>query len=523
MMTRERAENRAQMEIISLEDMVPENHLVRKLEAAIDWNFIYDLVEPLYCEDNGRPSLDPVTLIKLPILQYMFGIRSMRQTVAEAEVNTAYRWFLGLGLQDKVPHFSTFSKNYTRRFKDTDLFEQIFQRILRECMEEGLVDPSVAFVDSTHVKARANGKKYRDEIAREQAHWYAEELAEEIQKDREAHGKKPLKDLEEIEEELSEGFESDESENNEAEEDNEHNDPPGGAGKPNKNTSKKKLARQKKEKHRKISKIDPDSGWFHKGEHKQVFAYSVQTACDHNGIILGYSVNPGNENDGRTFKSLMEKLKHLPIGLVVGDTAYKTPAIAKYLHDQGIGLLSTYSRPKTKDGFFKKSDFVYDEYHDCYLCPENQVLSYRTTNREGYQEFRSDPKVCANCPSRGMCTENRKYEKTVTRHVWQAYLEEAEENRYTYGTKDWYPVRKETIERDFAVAKEYHGFRYTQQYGKVRMEMKSALTFACLNLKKLANVRWKNRIFAYFFPSFLLKIRLTHLCKPGLSTVWQPL
>ena len=128
MMTRERAENRAQMEIISLEDMVPENHLVRKLEAAIDWNFIYDLVEPLYCEDNGRPSLDPVTLIKLPVLQYMFGIRSMRQTVAEAEVNTAYRWFLGLGLQDKVPHFSTFSKNYTRRFKDTDLFEQIFQR-----------------------------------------------------------------------------------------------------------------------------------------------------------------------------------------------------------------------------------------------------------------------------------------------------------------------------------------------------------------------------------------------------------
>ena len=89
MMTRERAENRAQMEIISLEDMVPENHLVRKLEAAIDWNFIYDLVEPLYCEDNGRPSLDPVTLIKLPILQYMFSIHSMRQTDAEAEVNNA--------------------------------------------------------------------------------------------------------------------------------------------------------------------------------------------------------------------------------------------------------------------------------------------------------------------------------------------------------------------------------------------------------------------------------------------------
>ena len=153
--------------MVSLEDLVPKEHLVRKLEAAIDWSFIYEFVEPLYSEDNGRPSLDPVTLIKLPILQYMFGIRSMRRTVQEAEENNAYRWFLGLGMQDKAPHFTTFSKNYTRRFQDTDLFEQIFQRILKECVEAGLVDPSVVFVDSTHVKARANGKKYEDKIVEE--------------------------------------------------------------------------------------------------------------------------------------------------------------------------------------------------------------------------------------------------------------------------------------------------------------------------------------------------------------------
>ena len=518
MMTRERTDSRAQIEIISLEDMVPENHLVRKLEAAIDWNFIYDMVEPLYCEDNGRPSLDPVTLIKLPILQYMFGIRSMRQTVAEAEVNNAYRWFLGLGLQDKVPHFSTFSKNYTRRFKDTDLFEQIFQHILKECMEEGLVDATVVFADSTHVKSRANAKKYRDEIAKEQALWYAEELAKEIQKDREAHGKKPLKDLTEANDEETDEAIEEEPEIEESEDEDDTNQP-GGAGKPNKNTSKKKAARRKKEKHRKVSKSDPESGWFRKGEHKHVFAYSVQTACDHHGIILGYSVNPGNENDARTFKSLMDKLEWLPISLFVGDTAYKTPAIAKYLHDRGIGLLSTYNRPKTKEGFFGKNEFVYDEYHDCYICPENQILSYRTTNRDGYQEFKSDGCVCEHCPSRGKCTENKKFEKTVTRHVWQEFLDEAEENRFTHGTKDWYPVRKETIERDFAVAKEFHGFRYTQQFGKARMEMKSALTFACLNLKKLANVRWNTRIFTAIYYYFTHKTRLTSTHKSGLSTV----
>ena len=132
MMTRDAAKSREQVQFVSLDDLVPKDHLVRKLENAIDWSFIYELVEETYSTDNGRPSLDPVTLIKLPILQYMFGIRSMRQTVREVEVNNAYRWFLGLDLQDPVPHFSTLGKNYTRRFKDTDLFEQIIQRILSE-------------------------------------------------------------------------------------------------------------------------------------------------------------------------------------------------------------------------------------------------------------------------------------------------------------------------------------------------------------------------------------------------------
>ena len=469
------------MEMLSLDDLVPKDHLVRKIEAAIDWSFIYDLVEPLYCDDNGRPSLDPVTLIKLPILQYMFGIRSMRRTVQDVQTDAAYRWFLGLGWQDPVPHFTTFSKNYTRRFKDTGLFEQIFQPILSECFAEKMVDPSVVFVDSTHVKARANGKKYHDEIAQEQALWYAGELAEEIQKDREAHGKGLLKDL--------------------TAPDDENDEHPPKSGSPNKNTSKKKQARLKKERHRKVSASDPESGWFRKGEHKHVFAYSVQTACDRHGVILGSSVHPGNENDGRTVKALLDKLEGFPIELVVGDTAYKTPAIARLLNSQGRELLSTYSRPQTQYGFFPKYEYVYDEQYDCYLCPENEVLHYHTTNRDGYKEYCSAPNICEHCPHLAHCTASKTHIKTVTRHVWAEYVERAEENRYTCDLKEWYPHRKETIERDFAQAKELHGFRYTQMYGKARMEMKSALTFACMNLKKLAKKRWKER---HFYLSFRL-------------------
>ena len=126
---------REQIQMFCIDDLVPGEHLLRKIEKAIDWSFIYELVKDKYSEDKGRPSIDPVTLIKIPMIQYLYGIRSMRQTIKEIEVNLAYRWFLGLDITDKVPHFTTFGKNYTRRFKDTDLFEQIFARILEECFK----------------------------------------------------------------------------------------------------------------------------------------------------------------------------------------------------------------------------------------------------------------------------------------------------------------------------------------------------------------------------------------------------
>jgi transposase len=102
-------------------------------------------VKDVYSE-VGRPSIDPVILIKLIFIQYTFGIRSMRQTIAEVETNMVYRWFLGYGFNDKVPHFSTFGKNYERRFKDTDLFEQIFYRISRRQLIRNLLVPNTSLL-----------------------------------------------------------------------------------------------------------------------------------------------------------------------------------------------------------------------------------------------------------------------------------------------------------------------------------------------------------------------------------------
>ncbi|MCM2981064.1 transposase, partial [Niallia circulans] len=159
MMTRNNNSERDQLEVIAIDQLVPQDHLVRKIESAIDFSFIYPLVEKLY-STLGRPSIDPVVLIKMTFIQYVFGIRSMRQTIKEIETNVAYRWFLGFGFYTEVPHFSTFGKNYERRFKETDLFEQIFYRILKEITDKGLLSADHVFIDSTHVKASANKRKF---------------------------------------------------------------------------------------------------------------------------------------------------------------------------------------------------------------------------------------------------------------------------------------------------------------------------------------------------------------------------
>ena len=480
-----------QIQMVSIEQLVPQDHILRKIDAAIDFDFIYDLVEERYCPDNGRPSIDPVVLIKIAVIQYMFGIKSMRQTIKEIEVNIAYRWFLGLDFYDKVPHFSTFGKNYKRRFEGIDLFEQIFQEILMQCMKNDLVSTDEIFVDATHVKAAASRKKSKKIlVAKKNARFYDDMLREEINADRAAHGKNPLKDKCFSEQELSD--------------DNDDDTPSSGAT-PSRSSSDVK--------EKKVSTTDPESGWFHKGEHKEVFAYAVEAACDKNGWILDYTVHPGNEHDSKTFPHLYEKLKKLNQKYIIADAGYKTPAIAKMLIDNGITPVMPYTAPKTKDGFFKKYEYVYDEYNDTYICPGNQMLKYSTTNRDGYREYKSNSQICMNCPYLNQCTLSKTHQKVITRHIWQDYMDICEDIRHTTGMKDMYAHRKETIERCFGTAKEHHGMRYTQQIGNEKMRMKVGMTFACLNMKKLARLLWKKENYDNIFRNmlkYLLKTQLTY-------------
>lgn len=446
MLTKQDKSHREQVEIISLDALVPKDHLVRKIDATIDFDFIYERVEDMYSDEVGRPSIDPVVLFKIVFIQYIFGIRSMRQTIKEIETNIAYRWFLGFGLSDKVPHFTTFGKNYARRFEGSKIFEHIFNQILKQAIESGCVKAEEVFIDGTHVKASANKNKRIKVLIKEEGRLYTSLLEDEINAIREEEGLKPLKKKEKIQQ---------------------------------KTINK--------------SPVDPDCGLFYKSEHERMFCYNVNTACDRHGFVLGVHVSAGNVHDSRNFVPLFNQVKSIfpQMNTAIADAGYITPHIAKHCFENDVTPILPYKRPMTKKGFFKKYEYVYDEYYDEYICPNNHILKYRRTDRNGYRIYSSNPQVCKECKYLSQCTQSKQCQKTITRHIWSKYLEEANHIRHTPKGKSLYSKRSQTIERVFADFKEKHGMRYTNYRGKEKVLNEAMLAFACMNMKKLANWKWK--------------------------------
>ena len=177
-----------ELEMVSLESLVPQDHLLRKIEAVIDFSFIHDRVAGLYCPDNGRPALDPTLMFKALFIGYLFGVRSERQLVREIEVNVAYRWFLRLKLTDPVFDASTLSQNRRRRFNDTSVAQDIFDHIVEQAIGHGLVDGTVLYTDSTHLKANANKGKYDLAVVAKSRSDYWDALDAAIEGGRVAHG-----------------------------------------------------------------------------------------------------------------------------------------------------------------------------------------------------------------------------------------------------------------------------------------------------------------------------------------------
>ncbi len=134
----------------------------------------------------------------------------------------------------------------------------------------------------------------------------------------------------------------------------------------------------------------------------------------------------------------------------------------------------------------RKSKFVYDGAVDGYRCPEGQLLTYATTDRNGYRHYRSDPAICGDCPLLASCTSNAGAERTITRHVWADARERTDTHRLTPWGKAIYKRRKETVERSFADAKQLHGHRYAGFRGLIKVKWQCLLAASAQNIKKIA-------------------------------------
>lgn len=145
------SENRAernQMEFFCIDSFVSEDHLLRKIEEAVDFSKIYEIVRARYCHNNGRPSVDPVVLFKIVFIQHLYGIPSLRRTCEEIKMNVAYRWFLGYLMNEQLPHFSTVSQNFKHRFTE-ETIDMVFEWILSEVEKHGSVIPRITFSESS--------------------------------------------------------------------------------------------------------------------------------------------------------------------------------------------------------------------------------------------------------------------------------------------------------------------------------------------------------------------------------------
>ena len=443
-MLREAEIQQQEMELVTIESLVPPDHLLRRIDAAVNLEFIRERVRHLYCADNGRPALDPVVLFKLLLIGYLFGIRSERQLMREVQCNAAYRWFLRLKLTDKVPDASTLSQNRRRRFRHSDVYQQIFDEIVELACRLGLVTGKVLYSDATHLKANANQNKF--EVARVEVKplEYLAQLEAAVEQDRAEHGKRELKT--------------------------------------------KAATPQMKE--IKVSRTDADSGYMvREGKPKGFFYLDHRTVDGQHAIITDTHVTPANVHDSIPYLNRLDRQRErfgFAVEAVGLDAGYATAAIAQGLEERDIYGVIGYRTPNHGKGLFRKRQFHYDQEQDVYVCPAGQLLVYRTTNREGYRQYHSEAARCRQCPLRQQCTRSRNCTKIVTRHVWQGCKERIGAHRLEPRGKQIYKRRKETVERSFADAKQLHGHRYARMRGLDKVQEQSLLAAVAQNIKKIS-------------------------------------
>ena len=453
MMGRQTGDQSQLFYLFNLEDRIPERHLLRRINPIVTRVLaeLRETLKPFYSE-IGRPSIDPELMLRMLIVDYCYGIRFERRLCEEVELHLAYRWFCRLDLEDTVPDHSTFSVNRHGRFRDGEIFRQLFEAVVRACMDAGLVKGEGFAVDASVIEADASRYhgKTPDEID-----WSV-----------------PERQTRAVTEFLS-GLDDDD---------------------PNADRTIPKV----------ISPTDPCSAWTAKANKRVQFGYGLNYLIDiENAVIVDVEATPARTYDEvAATKAMIERTEErfdLKPDRLAADTAYGTGKFLGWLVSTGITPhIPVWERPDSDDGTFSRRDFVFDAASNALTCPDGKRLQLYRRNfeheRSGVTKantriYRASQVDCGSCALKQKCCPSQPRRK-VARHVNEEARDYA---RSLKGTPEFDKSRDERkrVEMRFAHLKTHHRFERMRLRGLTGARDEFHLAAIAQNLKTLANHIWR--------------------------------
>ena len=424
-----------------LDDRIPKDHLLRRIEGFVA-PILGEVREQLksYYSKIGRPSVDPELMIRMLIVGYCYGLRSERRLTQEVELHLAYRWFCRLDLDDKIPHHSTFSENRLHRFRESDVFRHIFERVVAACMAAGLVKGEGFAVDASVMEA--NASRYHGK-APDEIEWALPERRTRAVKEY----------LAALEAEIE----------------------------PNPDRQPPKV----------VSPSDPCSAWTAKANKRVQFGYGLNYLIDiENAVIIDVEPTPARTYDEveatKTMLDRTERRLRLKPKRLAADTAYGTGRFLGWLVGRRIAPhIPVRDASERDDGTFARSDFRWDRRRGVYVCPNNKVLhTTGTVYDRTLLRYRASKFDCDVCPFKIKCCPN-----TFARHVPRDLQEDARDvARRLMRTKAFLKSRDERkrVEMRFAHLKIHHGFERMRLRGLSGARDEFHLAAIVQNLKTLA-------------------------------------
>ena len=431
--------------LFNLEERIPSHHLLRRINPTVTriLGDLRDKLQPFYSE-IGRPSIDPELMLRMLIVSYCYGIRSERNLCEEVELHLAYRWFCRLDLEDRVPDHSTFSVNRHGRFRDSDIFRQVFEAVVRACMDAGLVQGEGFAVDASVIEADAS--RYHGK-APEEIDWSA-----------------PERQTRAVAEFLGALDDAD------AEADRK---PP-----------------------KVISPVDPCSAWTAKANKRVQFGYGLNYLIDiQYAIIVDVEATPARTYDEVAATKTMIERTEERLGLkperLAADTAYGTGKFLGWVIATGIKpYIPVWDKSTREDGTFSRADFTFDKERNLYFCPAGKLLTTTGRIHDGRTIlYRASTRDCGSCHLKPKCAPNTTFRK-IPRDVHEDARDHA---RALMGTSEFDKSRhqRKKVEMRFAHVKTHHGFDRMRLRGLSGVRDEFHLIAIVQNLKTLASRLWR--------------------------------